>query len=354
MKQRNAGFILIYVVVLVAAIALILYQINQMKSGVPQQQEKIVNRLLQQTEATLLVDFILADSRRIDLGIDSRYQRFRQLLATDPARVSEIGEALEQLRSALAQYGFNIQGRDELGAGSQKWEDKELYLAEGGGRLVSIGSHDIQLGNRRYQVMITPGNALPNLNALPYDALVRYLQYLAIPEKEARELAADLIDWRDKDDFRTDQRGAEQEYYRAQSPSYLPRNDTIKTWQELAYLRNMNAERLHLLQENFMIARPELSQVLTTRLKPEALAALADLKPETVNNLLTDFANLMKRQNEGHEDVSSGLLSSEARILENYISWLPEAETLRFELSSDSFSLTLDYDTVARRVIGRW
>lgn len=354
--SQAGGFILIYVAVTITAISLILGHVMQLRTGIPQQQERIVSHMLRQAEAVQLLDFMLINSSHTDWPVDARYQRYRDLLAKDPARLSEMEQAIEQLRSALAGYGFNILGKDPGPATEPvEWSEKDLYFNEGGQRHIALGgTQTIKLGGRDYRIAISPGNARPNLNGLEYKPLARYLRYLGIPETEARVLAANIIDWRDPDNFVTEQIGAEREYYMGLPRPYPPRNAPIENWQELAYIRGMTPDWLQLLRDNFTISRVANAPVLATHLRPEALAALVDLKPDAVAPLLASFHALMQGGNTSRIDIPTNLMGEEAKALEKLITWTPDPDSLRIEVSTDAYSLTLDYDVKLKRVLGSW
>ena len=355
MRRLDSGFILIYVVALVAALALILFQINQMRSGVPRQQERIIARMVEQSEATLLLDFMLSDSQRTDLSIDTRYQQFRKLLTSDPASDSELEDAVEQLRAALASYGMIIQGREKKSSDGVAVSDKDLIEAEGAYLARSAGGNaTIRLGERDYLVKTSAGNQRPNLNSLPFDSLFRYLAYLGLTEQNARQLAADLIDWRDADDFRTEQLGAEREYYLALTPAYPPRNQPFASWQEVAYVRGVSPEGLHLLRENFSLGDVITQAVLFNALKPEALAALADLEPGIAAGLLNSYRGLMQSGGERKEDLDRLLLTPQALALDKFIAWSPDERYRRIEISGPNYSLSADYDLKEKRLLGSW
>jgi len=58
----------------------------------------------------------------------------------------------------------------------------------------------------------------------------------------------------------------------------------------------------------------------------------------------------------GEKNTSVGtiLLSNETTIFENAVSWTPNLNLLRIQISAPNSVLTADYDAKNRRIIGWW
>lgn len=343
---RQGGFILIYVVALVAGLTLILFQMQQ-RRAIPHQTERQLGYALEQAEGRMLLDFIVAGTQAQSFPIDPRYGQFRKLVAEDPGRSSEMNEALAQLKALLDSMGFKIDLKQEFGkAGRQTQQQGEgVFFSPS-----AEGTTIVRLGQRSYEVSIRPGNIRPNLNALAYEPLWKYLRYLGVEEKESRDLAAALVDWVDTDNFLTDGRGAESEHYR----DLKPRNGPFQSWQELAYVRGVTPDRLAMLREHFVIAPVHSRKVLATALPKEALAALTDLGAEEISKLVSLFAST--------EDINGQMfaayrLTLDKTQLENFdqaVTWEPQREFVRIEITGQHASLHLDYDVRRKQVVGIW
>lgn len=349
MNPRQSGFVLLYVVALVAALSLMLAQLNQRQGAVPEQTERSLSHALQRQEAEMLVDFVLAGIHEQNVRIDSRFLTFRRLIAEDPSRVSELEDALQQLKALLDSVGFQIRlgGRGAGAAGLATKADHEdiLYRAR-------REPYTVTLGDRAYTVQVTPGNALPNLNSLDFPGLRRYLAFLGMPGEEADGLAANLIDWMDPDDFRTDGRGAEFSYYVTLDPPYPPRNAPFRTWQEIAYVKGVSTERLRLLRDNFVLANPADRRWLGDYASPEKIAAFTGIKPEAVREMLT--AHGKAAQPATTERRLPDVTNEEASLFDDRIGWKENTERLRIEISGPRFSQSIDYDARNRRILARW
>jgi hypothetical protein len=354
-KRDQRGFLLIYVVALVAAIAIILFQLNQLRGGVPQQVEKQLARGLEGDEARRLLDFVIAGTHEQNLPVDNRYLQFRRLLAADPARMSELGEAYAQLKSMLDEYGFKLRDPAEGGASGGATEMQQVIAHDGKGLLFQpqAGVSKIRVGDREYAVRIRHGNALPNLNTLPFESLARYLEFLGLPAAEARELGANLVDWRDADDFRTDQIGAEREYYEALERPYRPRNGPIQHWQELAYVKGVTPDRLQILREHLMLGSPGVVGALPNDLSADAIGALTGLRPDVTRALLLAYGHLLDEKAK-QEDVAGVLLTPDAEAFEKIITWKPDERRLRIEIDGPGVGIGADYDLKEKRILGRW
>lgn len=353
----QAGFILIYVAGLLAAIALILLEIGSAQTPAPLFAEKQFNHQLQNRQEQILLDFITVGTQQQQLQNDPRLAQYKRILAANPNLQDGMQEELDWLKNALSQLNFkiDISGKDQTkddggkteqdkpGAAAAQAAPETLFTAR---KLPYI----FKIGNAEYTVRILPSNALPNLNSIPFDALWRYLQLLKMPENEAKELAAALIDWRDEDGFRTENIGAESEYYYGMRPPYSPPDAPIRTWQELNYVRGMDAERVRLLRENFMLGRPDATGVSPEYASPETFAALTGLKLEIVRNIMREYGNLGER----NTSVGTILLSQDATTFETAASWAPDPNLLRIVITAPDSILTADYDPVNKRLINWW
>lgn len=347
MKSRTAGFILIYVVALTAALSLILFQLQQ-RSAIPRQTERQLARALQAEESDLLLDFVIAAFHERALPADSRYLSFRRLLAQDPARISELEDALSQLRDMLNQFGFKIPGRGaDIGMASRLDNEGNPFPPR-------KTAYQIKLGDHAYDITIRPSNALPNLDTLPLASLAGYLRHLGLAEAEARQLAADLIDWRDVDDFSTEQIGAEFPYYLALATPYRPRNAPFRHWQELAYVRGVSPDRLQKLRDNFSLGGAgQAPGVYIEYASAPSIAALSGLKLEMAEALLQTVGK-NGREAAAAQQTAFAARTDEIAAFDAVLSWKPETDRVRIEITGSEASLTADYDVKEKRVLGRW
>lgn len=356
--NEQSGFILIYVVGLLAAIAIILLEVGRTHTDVPLYMEKQLNHQIQFHQERILLDFIISGTQQQSIQDDPRYIQFKRILAANPNRLSDMQEELNWLKSALAQFNFNIDavsGKDEV---SKNSKDNN----ESGGNVVPQpvpqetlfrprkNPYQLKVGQTEYAIRILPSNALPNLNALTFEPLWRYLFSLKIPEGEARELAAAIIDWRDEDSFKSEGIGAESEYYYGMKPPYSPPNAPIRTWQELNFVRGMDPAKVKLFRDNFVLGQPGEAGVSPDYASPEILSALTGLKLEIIKNIMREYGML----GEKNMPVGTILLSNDAKIFENAISWNVDLNLLRIQIVAPNSVLTADYDSKNRRIIGWW
>lgn len=358
-RNGQGGFILLYVAGMIAAIAIILLKLGQMQSPSPLSMEKRLTHEVQHREGLLLLDFVIAGMQAQKLPTDPRYLQYQRILAASPRAPSELDEQVAWLKSMLAQFNFKIDDRNsaETTAGNGSASNQATVAADESretvqGALFQVRKEPYQfkLGQTEYSIRIFPANALPNLNAIPFDALSRYLTILDIPGNEAKELAAALIDWRDPDNFKAEGIGAEAEYYANLQPSYAPRNAPIRTWQELNYIRGMTPQRVHLFRSSFMLGSPEAMAVSADYASQSTLAALTGLKPEIVKDLLKAYITL----NERGTDVGGILFSQDATIFERAVTWGGDTSLVRIQIASPENVLTADYDTQHKRIISWW
>jgi hypothetical protein len=350
--NSSAGFILIYVAAMLVVIAVILFQLGRMRTPSPLFVERQIAQALQRREEQLMLDFVADGLRELNLAADPRYLQFKQVLASNARMPSEMEEQLAWLQAALAQLNFKIDMNRAEGAAAGAGKGQQPAPHEGKGILFQPRKdpYKLKIGEIEYVVRISPANALPNLNAIPYDMLWRYLAYLKVPEGEARDLAAALVDWRDEDDLSTDARGAESDYYRGLSLSYPARNAPIRTWQELNYVRGMSPERVVLLRDNFMLGSPDVFGVSPDFASPEAFVGLTGLSPETIRAILGEYGKLEDNEPQNR----SILMSADAAAFDRVVSWRMDASTLRIQITSPESVLTAEYDTARKRVTAWW
>lgn len=353
--DKHKGFILLYVAGMLAAIAVILLQLGQMQSPSPLFMEKKLTHEVQRREGLLLLDFVIAGTREQKLPADPRLAQYRRILAASKSMPSEMEDQIEFLKKMLEQFNFKIEGRRNIAAADEKDGLGETQSGAASAMSVTMFQprkepYNLKLGETEYSIRIFPANALPNLNSIPFDALARYLVILRIPESEARELAAALVDWRDSDYFKTEGIGAEAEYYASLQQPYTPRNDRFRTWQELNYVRGMTPQRVRLFRESFMLGSPDAMRISADYAPVDALAAMAGIKPEIAGSLLKEYGRL----NEKGAEVGSILFSQDATAFERAVTWESDNTLMRIQIISPENMLTADYDARDRRVIAWW
>lgn len=354
---KQSGFILIYVAVMLVAIALILAQLSQLQAPSPLYMEKQIAREIQRREALLLLDFVTAGLRPQSVPVDPRYIQYKRIIASSPRAPSEMDEQIAWLKNMLAQqFNFNIDdGRKASSSGKEAEESVKQDEATGSEMqgAVFVPQQEpikIKLGDNSFSIHILPHGSLPNLNAIQYMALARYLNMLKVPEAEARELASAIIDWMDIDEFKTEGIGAEWEYYNQLTPSYKARNAAIQSWQELNYIRGMTPDLVSLLRNDFILGKPNAAGVLAKYFSDEKLAALTGLKQTIIVELREAHASLEDKQ----ANVSSILLSQDAAIFDSIINTNMEDGMLRIRISSPDQTLTADYDSKNQHLIAWW
>lgn len=355
-SDKHRGFILLYVAGMLAAIAVILLQLGQMRSPAPLYMEKKLAREVQLREGLLLLDFVIAGTRQQQLPVDPRYSQYQRILAAGKSVPSEMEDQIEWLRKTLESFNFKIEGRGVAAAAPEGKSGTKEPLPEAAGTHAATlfqprqEPYRLKLGETEYSIRIFPANALPNLNSIPFDALARYLVALDIPESEAKELAAALIDWRDPDNFKTEGIGAEAEYYGNLQQPYTARNGPVRSWQELNYVRGMTPQRARLFRASFMLGAPGAARISPDYAPVDALAAMTGLKPETVRAILKEYGRL----NEKGAEVSGILFSENATVFERAVSWENDATLMRIRIVSPENTLTADYDAGDKRVVAWW
>jgi hypothetical protein len=353
MRLARRGFILIYVAVLLAAIGLLLMHLGRLQSPSPRYIERQIAHVLQQNEQHMLLDFVVAGLRKQKLPTDPRYQQFQQILASAPRPPSELEEQVAWLKSALSSLGMSLTDRKA-----------QVDAAAASGAAPAAGTvpltdvlfqprkdpYTFKVGAVEYQVTVLPGNAFPNLNSIAFEPLWKLLLKMNIPEREVKELAAAIIDWRDADEFSTEGIGAERGQYAGRNPAYSPPNAPIRTWQELNYVRGMTPERVRILREQFVIGPANMTTLSPVFADIDVFAAMADLPPERVRELLQAYGRLINPD----APVPDVLLTTDADRIEKIVAFDAETPVLRIRIRSADSALNADYDFDNKRLISVW
>jgi hypothetical protein len=351
---RQQGFILIYVVGMLAAISAVIYHSQQNRNAIPRQLEKHVQQGLQSQEIDSLLNFVIL-AATTDLPEDPRYARYKDILRRKNLDDVKNSDELAMLKAMLAQVGFNI----DLGNQTTNTALKDPNSAANAlARFpLTIGTHQIKLGDNSYLVDVSPGNLRPNLNAIPYLPLWQLLRQLGMEQRDAQQLAANIIDWRDADSFRSEGLGKEGDHYRGLNPPYDPPNKPIATWQELAYMDGVTPETLNLLRENFSLAKGTVYAMQYRALTPEKLGALLEQPTERARSIIDQLrqAETMTDTTVDHrERVLSQLGDTERQRFDAGVTWGIDTNTLRITVSGSDLTRTLDYDVQEKKVIARW
>ena len=359
---QQGGFILIYVVVMVAALATLVYQIGQFRNAIPRKTERQLGYALEGQEIRQLEDFVILGIDKHDVPVDPRFLAYLKLQEDDPRSASDRKDALAQIKAMLAEFNFKINVPDaETDESTTSTQPARSQSHDGNSNLFAPGArpYTLELGTRRYTITVTPANAIPNLNSITFDPLSRYLALLLkIEPGEARQLAANLIDWRDADSFRTESIGAENETY--QPLGYSPRNAPIRNWQELAYVHGIQPEYLRTIRDNFYLAPGDASaRVLPDYLPPAALAALTDLRPDVIRALLDLYERQLdpdtpRKESTTQTEDAEQLFGPDATRFDDAVSWQSDVRRLRIKIDGPNRSSTLDYDVTNRTVTDRW
>ncbi len=354
--QLQRGFILIYVIGMLAAAAALIFHAMQTRSATPRQIEHSILQALQTHEIDNVIDFLLLVSTTA-LPVDPRYARYQDILRKRSLEDVEKTDELALLKAMLAEVGFKIDLSKEKSTAKTTGG-----LNDSAGRPLfplTPGTHNLKLGETRYQITVESGNRRPDLNAIPFNPLWRILKVLGKEEQAARQLAANIIDWRDPDNLKTEGMGRESEYYQSLSPGYVAPDLPIRTWQELAYVEGVDPSTLNLLRDNFTLGPGRSYAIQFGAASPLMLVALLDISPERAISFYRALRQAeMESGNDTTQDprerVIAQLSDSEQQLFRAGISWGQDNSVLRVVIRGPDSSRVLDYDTISRTPIARW
>jgi hypothetical protein len=280
-----------------------------------------------------ITDFVLEHMSDRSSEVDSRWVSQTESVATQRtvSTVQTSRAMINQLLDILDQVGFPLELPDDdagseedvfsrpaitneefdTGQNSSQTYETEAQFAP------SKNPYEIVVAGATYKVTVRPTTVRPNLNVIELKPLIRYLQFLGLSKHASERLAAVVIDWRDSDSAET-QLGADDLFYRSQFPAYTPRNDDIRSWGEITYLKGANPGLIAFLRENFVLFGPD-SRVNPDFVEPEVIAVLADLKLEDVEAAIEH----VRQPDATRADVALGDIigSFEAEAFKNTVDW---------------------------------
>ncbi len=99
---------------------------------------------------------------------------------------------------------------------------------------------DLTFPEAEVHVEIIPETAKLGLNAAPPEELARLLLALAVPEDQANEIAAAIVDWRTP--LPPERTSPFDAFYLAQSPSFLPRHASFSENEELLLVKGITPD----------------------------------------------------------------------------------------------------------------
>lgn len=328
------------------------------KSGAPVGPE-LVQEALASRQILNVLDYVLRYSGEFDASIDPRYANYQAVMADYAKQIAEADDRIAFLKALLAQMKFDL-NLDE----TKKTDDKNSPTSGGAIAPLKPGAtsakqstrfvpnnipYTLALSGVSYQIIVRPGNSLPNLNTLRGLALVRYLAHLGLPEPRARELAAVITDWTDKDDFQTDG-GAEAGYYQGLDPPYVPRNAPIRTWQELPYLKGVTPDIVRLLANNFTLHGGP-SGILADALSPAAIAALSGLPLEVVQAVLENRRIEAARDTGAKAQITRLITDAERTLFSDWVTFESTTDVMLVDIRGQRVSGRAAYDRKRKQLL---
>lgn len=322
------------------------------KSGAPVGPE-LIQEALASRQILNVLDYVLRYSGEFDAPIDTRYANYQAIMAGYAKQIAAADDRIAFLKALLAEMKF------DLNLDEKKKDEDQKSQATTATTTTSIKPGDtkakqsmrfspnaapymLALGGSTYQIVVRPGNSLPNLNYLRGPALVRYLGYLGLAEPRARELAAVITDWTDRDDFQTDG-GAEAAYYQSLDPAYLPRNGPLRSWQELAYMKGVTPDIARLLADHFTL-HGEPGNVLADALPVAAIAALSGLPQEVVQAALHNRKLEMQSEAGAKAQVTRLITESEKNLFASWVTFERSTDVMLIDIRGPHVRARAAYD----------
>ena len=310
--------------------------------------EKLLLEPVEFEEALNVLNYVLAHTAVQTQKVDPRFIEYQREAITQADQANS--GIVQELQDILAQIGMEVDLEDAARSSIEIVEEPEqVLLSEPSATIrqrslfgVDDKPYKIKPGEIDYEITIRPANALPNLNVLPRKALLRYLVYLGLDQAAATRLAGVIQDWVDDDDFLRDAGAESMQYAFGQGP----RNEPIKTWGEVFYLKGATTQLVEFLRRHFIL-HGELHRVHASYLDPEALAALTDIPLQAVTAALENKA---ARQTD-YTPLDEVLLDDHARKFLSLVAWDTDNQVLIIEIAGSTVVLSVVFDVKTQQVL---
>lgn len=130
--------------------------------------------------------------------------------------------------------------------GEGSYDGLNQFWAGGPGPIDSVDNpflgldlSNVQIGEGQVSIEITDLERRINLNTAPEQVLELAFQVLGAGAGEASQIAAAVIDWRDRDELEHIKGGAEKSYYAGLNPPYAPKDGPFDDISELLKVRGV-------------------------------------------------------------------------------------------------------------------
>lgn len=355
---RQRGFILVFTLWILVAVAATLAIIGLRGKGGSSVSEKELQELVESRQALSVLDYVLRHAAEFDVQLDPRLVAYEKVMQERAAQIAASDDRLAVLRELLAAMNFNLRlddprsktpeekpKGDGKGAAGAKGDQPNAVKRKSSVKYAPRPEpYAIAVADTTFTARILPGNALPNLNFIGALALERSLVDLGLPKAEARRLAAVVADWVDADSM-TAEGGAEAAYAASGRRAYVPRNGPIQSWAELAYLKDMSPDVLRLLRDNFTLFGND-PRVLPDYVPEKTIAALADMPVGRTRVAL----QLLQSPETIRPDVPI-LTEAEMAAITRTVTRAPDERLIIVQIKGPATRITAWYDTQQRRVL---
>jgi len=249
--------------------------------------EGLVNYPLERREAESVAVYVGENIAPYSASINAMWQAQTQINALLSLQSNASAQqALQQLSDLLHGMGLNVQ-LPTLGDASSLIAAQQAALASISAGQQSTATiqaqfapqlqpYKIKLGDRTYDVTVSPVAARPDLNHLGLRALRDYLVYLGLAKDRAERLTALIASWRGDAD--ASDPGAAGWYVSRPSP-YAERRGPIHDWGELYFLEEASPDDVGLLRRHFALHGTGAA-VDPDYFDAGAMAALAGITPD--------------------------------------------------------------------------
>ena len=342
------AFILIYTLWILAACSVVLAALIHGTALSAKINEKLLFEPVEFAESLNVLNYVLAHTSTQTQKVDPRFIEFqreaiRQADQTNSVMVQELKDILKQIGMEIALEDATRSSIEIIDAPNEALlDDKQATIRQRSLFGVADKPYTIKPGEIEYEINIRPANALPNLNTLPRKVLIRYLVYLGMEEPTATHLAGVIRDWVDGDDFLTEA-GAESMMY---GFGRGPRNEPIKTWGEVFYLKGATTQLVELLRQHFVL-HSKMPRVDADYLAPEALAILTDIPLKEVQVALDNKAS----EEADKPKLEELLLAEHLRKFLSLVGWETDNRVLIIDIVGSTHMLSVVFDVKTQLVL---
>lgn len=197
----------------------------------------------QERAAALVIVMVLVLSMAVVAGAFAYAMKVEARLAMNTRSGPELewlGRSGVEMAKWILQQQRAIPGEGMYDGLNQFWAGGPGLVESADNPYMGLDLTRIPIGEGEISIRIVDLERRININTAPEPLLELAFQLLGSGAGDASQIAAAILDWRDRDDMESARGGAEQAYYASLNPPYAPKNGPIDDISELLRVRGIS------------------------------------------------------------------------------------------------------------------